>query len=233
MPITWDQATYDAAYSSKCRVPGHTVATVGHDQGDFFAYGREMMDHGRFVKYEMFRDLLITNFGITSSDRVLIAGSGYGYTIEAFHDAGFPWVGGIESSAHIIGNKATEIRGDVLFIEDDLRNGGQIGNAMRKLQQDLGVPGNQRSNQWDFAVTESMVEGYSDAELPGLLDDSEWAIETNTPIARLIHMVHTDPTDPALGLNDKTLAEWAAMRPTHSWQEVTGAKGFVIGSGGL
>jgi hypothetical protein len=155
---------------------------------------------------------LTSLFPIGLTDRIIVAGCAFGYLIERFHDAGFLLCWGIDSSSDIENRKGTEARGDVLWVSDEMSGVGRVRN---KLNQLTG------GREFDWIITESMLESYEDAEVQTILNVCEGALLPGRPVDHCIHIVASkeDPTAPGFdpAFNWKTLAEWNAMRPSHSW----------------
>lgn len=150
---------------------------------------------------------LLRLFLIGQADRVLVVGCGFGFLIDAFHDAGFPNTWGIESSEYIQENQEREARTTTQFVDSDIRDWNQARFKLREMTGD-----------WIFnwIITESVMESYEDVEMDLLLDSVEALLDGNNGLRNAIHLVAADPTlDPAF--NVKTLPEWKAVRPQHSW----------------
>jgi SAM-dependent methyltransferase len=157
------------------------------------------------------RNALI-GLGMTSQQRILIAGCGFGFLVERFHVAGFPNVWGVDQSAHIAANKATHVDGSVLMVADDIRGGARVRNALRTLTG---------ANTFDWIVTESVLESYDDAELPALLNAAESVLANGRPLSSIVHIVYEPPFNEAPNVfNEKTLEQWNTLRPSHTWMSV-------------
>lgn len=153
-------------------------------------------------------------FPISSTDRILIGGCGFGFLIDAFHDAGFLNVWGIDNSGHIATNRPTESRGSTLFVQDEFSGIGRVRNQLRALTGD---------DIFNWVISEGLVESYEDAELAPLADAAETFLDPAEGLENIINLVYAviDPTNPDRSLapvfNQKTIQEWKALRPTHSW----------------
>jgi SAM-dependent methyltransferase len=190
------------------------------DDGTFIGYGRryaEIQDGNRsntnLGAFEARWANLVSTFGILTTDRVLIAGCAYGFLIEVANDAGYNLVWGIDSSSHIASNRAIESRGDVLFVEDDIRGGGRVRAALRSLTGD---------DIFDWIISEDVVPGYTVAELPPLLDAAEAVLAPGKPDSNIVHLI-TILVPGKSGDSSQTwltLAEWNAVRPAHSWVDI-------------
>ncbi len=157
--------------------------------------------------------VLTTEFNMGLTDRILIVGSAFGYLNERFFDAGFTNVFGLDNSDDINNRKGVEMRADVAnrHVHNDIRSGGQLRARLRQQTGD---------DEFDWIITESMLESFDGAELEQILDACEVGL-TGTDLSQIIHIVVTkeDPTSPGYdpAFNWKTIAEWNAIRPSHSW----------------
>lgn len=180
--------------------------TVGYGRDWVTDFGRVAVDSGGLAQ----RVDRFVALGIQPSDRVLIAGCGYGFTIEVFHGRGFPSVWGIDSSAHIAANRGIEAVGSTLMVEDDIRGGGRVRAALRSLTGD---------DVFDWVISESVLESYDDgAEMTQLLNAAE-SVLAGGDLSRIVHFVFVPPFAPEVAglLNEKTIDQWNAVRPSHTW----------------
>jgi len=213
-----DPAFWASQYDCRNRNP--TSANFGQKEA---GYLRDTLAFQEGL-YLARRDALVDAFGMGATHRIFIAGCGHGWLIEAFLDLfgpnvdgrldqGAHGVYGIDYSVHIASNRGTEARGDVLFVEADIRGGGQVQNAIRQMFGDNRL----RST---FVVTESVLEGYDvpSADLTQILDAAEIILESGQPLTNIIHMVTVDANPPWIRLS---LPEWKAVRPAHSWMSNT------------
>lgn len=220
------QAEYDGVYKIRIRDPAHPKF------GQKLSYTREAMARSKgpyddvMTEYITRAAQLTALFPIGLTDRIIMAGSGLGFTIEAFKDLGFANIWGIDNSTYINSIKGTEARGDVEIIDETFRNTPQLSV---KLTQVTG------SNQFDWIITESILESYDDgAEMDEILDVAELGLEDGLPLSNIIHMIFPIP---GIGIqfNQKTLFDWQAIRDTHTfvdyvrWKIAT--KGVTANSG--
>ena len=152
---------------------------------------------------------LTSNFSIQTTDRILVGGCGLGFLIEAFKDAGYTECFGIDNSSHVASKRGVETRGDIVFVEDDIKGGG--GRIKAAFRRDTG------DDIFQWVISESVLESYEDAELGQLLDAAESVLDPTKPHSNIIHMVLTIESQVDPMFNQKTLAEWKAVRSTHSW----------------
>lgn len=215
------QAEYDGVYKIRIRDPAHPKF------GQKLSYTREAMARSKgpyddtMTEYIDRFNVLISLFPtMAQSDRIIFAGSGLGFTLEPFIDAGFTNIWGLDNSTYINSIKGVEARGDVVIIDETFRNTPQLSV---KLTQITG------SNQFDWIVTESVLESYDDgAEMDEILDVAELGLFDGLPLSNIIHMVYPLP---GIGIqfNRKTMFDWRAIRDEHSWVDYT--RGFLAGLG--
>ncbi len=153
---------------------------------------------------------LVREFDILTSERVLIVGCAYGYLIEAANDAGFANVWGIEASTYIIGNRGDETRGNVLFVEDDIRGGAAVHTKLTTL---TGFA------EFDWVISEDVAPGYTTVEYVDVMDAMEGVLDPDSRANQVIHLM-TILVPGKSGDSSQTwltLAEWNALRPAHTW----------------
>ena len=204
------QATWEDQYSVRIRDSSHPLFGQRVTYGRILAqrmtdpYTDELTEYNQRVSH------LTTLFPIQTADRILVGGCGFGYLIEAFKDAGYANCWGIDSSPWISTNKGTEARGDVLMVDADIRGGGVVKTALRNLTGD---------SEFTWIISEHVMEWHDDIELDGLLNAAEVALERGSPNSNIIHIVLTLDTNDGqiVDFNLKTLVDWNAIRPDHSW----------------
>lgn len=160
--------------------------------------------------YDMRVSRLSELFTIEKSDRVLVVGCGFGFLIDAFHDAGFPNIWGIDSSPYIQANRATESRDSTGFVDSDIR-GPQVRAKLKALTGD-----------WIFnwIITESVMECYQDEEIGSLLDAVEVVLDADNGLRNAVHLVVADNPEFDSIFAQKTLQQWKDIRPSHSWVNI-------------
>lgn len=224
----WDtEADWRAAYEIKIRDPQHPLFGQKIGYGRLWAgrvdgpYDDELTRFNRRVsRLATDSDAL---FAINATDRILIGGCGLGFLMDAFHDAGFPNVWGIDNSPHVASRRPSESRGTTLFVQNDFRGGGQARAQLRILTGD---------DVFKWIITECVLESYEDIEIPALLDASEVVLDPVESPGNIIHLVQSvgDPTNPDRSISpvfqQKTLTEWKAIRTSHSWVDTVG---FEVG----
>jgi hypothetical protein len=149
--------------------------------------------------------------GMLPAHRVVVLGCGPGgFLVEALKLRGFPNCWGVDSSPWVEGRKAIA-SGGVIWLNADFT--GNIGNALRQMTGD---------NDFDWVVTESVLESYDDNEVTVGLNSCEGLRNPQTPMSHIIHIVFTPPFDEPSLFNEKSMAQWKAMRPAHTWMNGEG-----------
>lgn len=156
--------------------------------------------------------------GIGATDRILIVGSGLGFTIEILNARGFSNIVGVEKSPAVRGHADWD--GSQVSVAADFSqaSGAQVRNAIRSAFGSLGFSGNQRDPEW--VITEAVLESYDDADVTTLLGAAEAVVDG--PDSQIIHAVMTLDAGPWTGpdagvFNEKMGADWKALAPTHTW----------------
>lgn len=153
-------------------------------------------------------------FSFNSTDRILIAGSGGGYLIQAFRDAGYPNCWGIDYSTALDGSTGVmaAVAQDGTAWIDLGAPGGQVRAALRNVTGD---------DEFHWVITEDVAPCYDlDAELDGLLGAAQNVLSPGIGNEQVINVVTVlrqdgifqDPDFLWLFLDD-----WNAFRPAQSW----------------
>jgi len=219
------QADFDAAYQVRIRDPAHPQFKQKIGYGRLWAersddpYDSQTGVLNRFVQR---KDKLVSLFGFGRTDRMMICGSAFGFLIEVFKDVGFTNVWGCDNSDYIDANQTTEGGGTVAIVKDRF----EATTAKGRMTTTTG------SDTFDWVISESVYESYEDSEMPALFTAAEGLLNPVKPLTNIIHIVRvvfneSNPNkdiDPVY--NQKTIAQWKAMRTTHSWVDDLG---WVVG----
>lgn len=234
MPLqSWDtKAVWDQAYEFDAEPEGVS--------------GRPMvrLHYNRFVSYPWHRDRIIRIaqlLGWNSATRLVIAGSAYGWSMEALLDElGFTQVLGVDTSAYIQNSKATNedaeisaaitavglnpTTGEGLTLFNRFRGEGLPRARRATLVLNENLSSNASRNRVRSAMgaphtyeifTEDMLTSLTDAEC---LLASQNAHQVTS--GRVSHLVTVWPvgSDPFMPLNVKrTLQAWKDLIPTDTW----------------
>lgn len=196
--VDWSaQAPWAQFYGA--RFPDGRVVSYGRE----WANGMEGWPQGADERAAKFVSLI----PLTAVTRVLVVGCGLGFTIERLKARGIANTWGLDSSPYIETSKAQAANG-VVWVNADVRGGGQVRTALRQLTG---------ATTFDVVLSESVLESYDDAEIPALLNAAEAVL---APGGKVAHFVFVPPfTMPgAAGVfNEKTIDQWKAVRSTHLW----------------
>jgi hypothetical protein len=190
--------------------PNGNVITYGDDRtwsGD----GDGSYLNGMWTRANALRTFIMANGG-ANADRILIAGCGLGFLIETMRLVGFANVYGLDNSTWCQGKKATVNGGVVLVNADFTGSVNSLGNA---LQTATG------GRTFSWLITESLLESFNDNEIGVILAQGPNLLggQANNHI---IHIVFTPPFNTPGLFNEKTMAQWKAMAPTHTWMNAEG-----------
>lgn len=184
---------------------------VEHTYGRAFAYmNRAGVYDPEGSGYADLRDRFLGAMpGATTTDRILVAGCGFGFTIDRFRAAGYPNTWGIDDSAWIEARKGVEAVDATVWVADTITGGGRVRTALRQLTG---------ASTFDWVLTEGILESLEDAEMPTVLNACE-SVLAGSDLARIVHMVWVPPFAPRFAgvFNEKTIDAWNAMRPAHTW----------------
>ena len=223
MAVQWTKELYDLAYRLDAEPDGHPNTREGIT-----------LHYNRYVLYpEMVRraQAFISILGLTTADRILLVGCGFGWTAEALTGMGYTVIG-TDISPFIQGNKSLSededisaaisavgldptqgnglthfhrLRGDGVRTRANVLNEDSSSNSSRnRVRNALG------SNP-TIAITEDIVTSLTDSECA--------ALQTNilryAAGLRVCHFVtELANPNPPFNFNSKTLAEWKAVFPT-------------------
>lgn len=190
-------------YGSQAAFDAHYRFSTEAGDGSTYGYERcpQLVQIGS-DHWEIFKAAMAPATG----DRILVVGAGLGFMIEAAHADGYANVWGLDDSPAMHGNPNTDP--SVVIVDGSYGSPG--GQILARLRQGTG------DDIFDHVVSESMAESYDDAELLSLLP---WASNILAPGGDVSHLVVTDPgLDPVF--NVKTLTEWKALYPAHTWISV-------------
>ena len=222
MAVTWTKELYDLAYESDAEPEGHPNTRPGI-----------RLHYNRYVLYpEMLRraQALVQIMGITTADRVLIVGCGFGWTAEAMAGLGYTVVG-TDVSSYIQGSKDlsedsdissaitavgldptageglvhfNRLKGDGVRTRAKVLNEDSLSTRSRNtVKRELGDP--------TVAITEDLVTSLSDSECAVLQSE----IVKYASGIRVCHFLteFANPNAPFF-FNSKSIGDWKAIFPT-------------------
>lgn len=224
--VTWDQATYDAAYQRRDPLTGIYLPSYRRN-----ALGSDL---------QVWRDRVqqisdkLSGRGFTPQATVLIVGCGFGWTIErAMTEFNISNIWGVDTSPFIQSQKALHatptVAARILNIDvtdPNARTLLQTAGAGRQ----TGPPGERGKSDW--VITELVMESIDPANRTAFLNALDGLA---TGAGRVVHLVAAkepgdQPFDPTLGMQSLTLAQWVAVRPAHTWIDVENGRWIVGGA---
>ena len=196
--------------------PGMTTNGVESPPDYIYTYGRDFYGD-RLETYFTNRASGMVNLGVATSASMLVVGSAFGYLMDALIAQGITDVWGIEPGSFYwdpsrdadwaVGMKARTA-------DDWLGSGTEVASLNA-----LGITGQAKFN---WIVDEDAAPGHTDAELPAFIAACEARLQGNVK-GRIVHLV-TPARFPGYqgdsSQNWKTMAEWEAVAPDHTWVDV-------------
>ncbi len=221
MPTFMTEAVARALYSSP--VPQTVINGVVQNPQPPITYGPEylMMSVQQFDRR---RDMLVGR-GLTNALSILVVGCGYGSLMKVLADSGITNAYGLEPGSWIQDNL-------VSFQPDpDIRSrigDDWIGSGTE--QATLNALGATGQAKFKFVIDEDAATAHTDAELPLFIASLEDRLQGNLEglKVRIVHMVSVLRVEQGPGdssQNWKTLADWKAVAPSHTWVDRQGNVG--------
>lgn len=204
---------------------GDPVQLMVHDQTaevaegrrrDWLSYGRELWAMQGSRVFEFRRDRILAAFPeITTADRILVVGCSFvGMLVQRFREAGYTECYGLDDSDYQ-GNPdgSDDPAPGVVIVSENI-----AAPAIKtRLRQQTG------DDIFDFVISEDMIAGADDdTEVLQWLGAAEAVLgnatdpTVATELWRIIHLTTLNAPPPFLS---KTLAQWQAMNPAHSWAD--------------
>lgn len=217
MPQPWDEATFRRAFCVRVR---HSKAK---HYGQVVTYSRRFAEIAQEPPGSFYRDRaqwLYDAFkarGLTRQSRVLVCGAGFGFLVHELRQLGADHVWGVDASPYVESRYALEAPCGSLVVFRDITKltRTELRDALITFTGDW---------QFDGIVTETLLEGISVVAAKAVFNTLELAL-TSSDTRRIVHLVHCATAhsrarglhDTTLGLHWRTLDEWAALRPGHTW----------------
>lgn len=165
-------------------MPIQTYHTEADFQRDYDSYTREV----QLPVHQRHAEKYIEILKLKPSDRIVIVGCGFGWTLEVLEQHGFDSIAGVEISNYILSKLA----------EDK-----EIYKGSADISASLGL------FKPDIIITEYVLDSYYDEEIPKLLEPYSYAKLT----AHLVKNIKDDPYNK--NFNTKSLEDWKALLPNH------------------
>jgi len=215
MPTFMTEAIARTLYKSP--VPQQVINGVIQNPQPPITYGPDYDAIDYVSKYETRRNWL-TGRGLDNNADVLVVGCGYGALIAYLIDAGINTYG-LEPGSWIWDNiNDFQPEAAVRAVMGD----DWVGSGTEKATLNaLGFGGNAR---FTFVVDEDAAPAHTDAELPAFISGLEDRLQGNAR-GRIIHIVSVMDIERGPGdssQNWKTLADWKAVEPAHTWVDRRG-----------
>lgn len=187
-----------------------SVVTYGDDR----TWSGDNLENEVWVRANALKAFILANGGALAN-RILIAGAGMGFLIETLKLVGFTNVWGIDSSPWCQQQKASVNNGIVLINAD-------FTGSVNALKNTFNTATGGRDFQW--IIDESVLESYQDNEIGIILAQFPNLLANGVPVSHLIHLVYTPPFNASSAgvFNEKTMAQWKALAPTHTWMNAHG-----------
>lgn len=151
-----------------------------------------------FEGWSMFRDRaanIVQSLNLTEGTTILVAGCGFGYLVEELNKLDMnAW--GFDNSRYIQLKKRNEASINVYDFDLGARN--FVSEVRRKT----------KINRFDWIITEDVLTSYADGELNPLLDNCDLIAQ---------NVAHTVSLAAFPEFNVKTLTQWRAIKPSHTW----------------
>ena len=214
--MTWTQQDFERMYWIQVGNPAHPLF------GQWVSYGKTfaecMNPYTPLSEYTRLAQGLVSRANYTPGNKALFVGCGFGYLMHMIKSQ-YPdaQVWGTDTSAWIQANKATECHTGIadLVLNIDIT----ANDALTLLRPYTG--GNGRVS---WVITDDMINTIADANLAGFLNSCEAILATGGKVAHLVRCAQAGREKPEVwteyGFSWKTLAEWAAIRPTHYWIDI-------------
>ena len=155
----------------------------------------------------------LTDRGALPNHSVLVVGSAFGWTLEHLTNLGVSDVWGIEPGSYLWNAPDSEWAAGmkVRTANDWIGSGTEVDSLNA-----IGVSGQARFN---WILDEDAAPAHTDTELPTFYAALEDRLQGNN-LARIVHVVTPIRPDGIPGdssQNWKTLTEWEATAPAHTW----------------
>lgn len=212
MAEVWDETTFGKYYYGPVSGGTDNDFRAGFTREFFRLCWEGEEPDGTLTWFNRRRDALISQYGITPADRILIGGAALGFLIQSFHAAGYTNCWGIDDSPLITQGHPDVVDG-VILISERVQPGGRIKNILRQQTGD---------DVFDFIITEDVLPCMTDAEILSeqILTACD-AIKTDAN-SKVIHIVTEKQND--LQHARHPLINWKYMQ---EWRDFLDTNGFT------
>lgn len=208
MAIDWNSAkTWEALYQMRIRDPGHPKhGEIVKGMNRLMAGRMQGPRDDSLTLFEMRREGLIRMLDLLPMDRIVIIGGLY--LVEVFEDIGFTSVVGLDPSIYVQDQMFPDSTDS--FVNRDVRD----PDAPAELRSRTG------DDKFKWVISEDIMTGYDDNEMASVLEAAEMYLAGGEPLTNIVHIVTSVDPDGRTGdsmVNWKSLVQWKAMRPDHTW----------------
>ena len=156
----------------------------------------------------------ITSLGVLTNHSILVVGSAYGNLIAELINAGISDVFGIEPGG-LFWNPANDgewVAGmKARTAQDWIGSGTEVASL-------TALPGVSGQARFNWIIDEDAAPAHTDAELPAFIAGLEARLQGNAR-GRIVHLVTAELSGDS-SQNWKTLEQWQAVAPDHTWVDV-------------
>jgi 2-polyprenyl-3-methyl-5-hydroxy-6-metoxy-1,4-benzoquinol methylase len=211
MALDYDlESSWRRTYGLSVRSPGHRLDGQAVTYSRAYAQMMEAPERPQELTYHLrVAAALASLLRIAAADRILVAGCGFGFLVEAMAALGQPNCWGVDSSAWIESGLAEEAGGGVSVTVADF-----LDPSLPAIMAGVAGPGG-----FDWILSEHLLEAAEEAVIPSLLDSAEGLLSDGRPLAAAAHLVQVVDAD-RRGEPDmtwKSAQGWKALRPSHTW----------------
>lgn len=204
--FTWDRQGFESTYWRyyyKLRGCGASAPKSCRCHDSYVTYSRAFFETNDMFKERALK--VIEALSLPEGSTILVAGCGLGYIMEEFIKLKMiPY--GFDNSTYIQGAKNKEkVTVDIASI-DLLSN-----SFLADLQKEFKVA------QFDCVITEDVLPSHN--LYTQIFSNCESALATGKPLSNIVHLVQANAVSP---LVSKTIQEWRALKPKHTWLNQNG-----------
>lgn len=203
---TWDRAGYESAYWKqyyKQRGCGEARAHNCRCSEVDITYSRKFFEVDGL--FDLRAKNIVDKLSLTESTDILVIGCGLGFLMESFKELGMN-VWGCDNSSYVQTVKNKE------KVQIPVHNISVIDtDFINKIRNTTGA-------MWfDVIVTEDVLPSHN--SYAEIMTNCEAMLNPANPKSSIVHIVDTNA---AAGFVRKSLAEWTAVAPTHTWLDING-----------
>lgn len=203
---TWDRNGFENAYWKyfyRIRGCGASHARTCKCTDTYISYSRNFFETNDMFKERAVK--LVNAISLPTGSKVLVVGCALGYLMDELVKLGME-CHGIDNSQYIKSikhkEKVNQTIDDVSIISH---------NFMTEMTREVGV------TQFDCVITEDVLPSH-DSWIT-IFNNCEAVLKPNLNKNRIVHIVEVNA---GAGFTSKTLAQWEALKPEHTWLDQNG-----------